>query len=147
MSVIRMTGAICLVVILIAGCRLNEEQQQGNSAVENAPVSNMKPVPYDHFSLQVNYGNGEHNRYEGMYQKNGDNEKAEIEDKLSGIHQEGEEALDEMKMILSELAVNQHMTDQEAIRNVLESFNLDSHYDHLRLNIKLHDGTVREIKK
>lgn len=70
MSLIRMTGAFCLVVIMIAGCRLNEEQQQGNSAVENAPVSNMKPVPYDHFSLQ-NYGNGEHNRYEGMYQRTG----------------------------------------------------------------------------
>ncbi|MEC1775772.1 YusW family protein [Bacillus mojavensis] len=145
MHLIRAAGAVCLAVVLIAGCRLNEEQQLAEG--ENTAVTHMKSVPYSHFSLRVSYGDGEHNRYEGIYAKNGTHETAEIQDKLSGINQEREEALDEMKMILSELSVTDQMAEKEVIHSVLAAFNLDSHYDHFDLKVKLKNGTVREIKK
>lgn len=67
MHLIRAAGAVCLAVVLIAGCRLNEEQQQAEG--ENTAVTHMKSVPYSNFSLRVSYGDGEHNRYEGIYEK------------------------------------------------------------------------------
>ncbi|MEC1623876.1 YusW family protein [Bacillus mojavensis] len=145
MHLIRAAGAVCLAVVLIAGCRLNEEQQLAEG--ENTAVTHMKSVPYSNFSLRVSYGDGEHNRYEGIYEKNGTHETAEIQDKLSGINQEGEEALDEMKMILSELSMTDQMAEKEVIHSVLAAFNLDSHYDHFDLKVKLKNGNVREIKK
>ncbi|UTL71983.1 YusW family protein [Bacillus halotolerans] len=145
MHLIRAAGAVCLAVVLIAGCRLNEEQQQAEG--ENTAVTHMKSVPYSNFSLRVSYGDGEHNRYEGIYEKNGTHETAAIQDKVSGINQEGEEALDEMKMILSEPSVTDQMAEKEVIHSVLAAFNLDSHYDHIDLKLKLKNGAVREIKK
>ncbi|KAF1678345.1 YusW family protein [Bacillus mexicanus] len=144
MRLIRTAGAVCLAVVLIAGCRLNEEQQ---AEEKNTAVTQQKPVPYSDFSLHVSYGDGEHNRYESIYTKNGAQETAEILDKLSGVKQEGEEALDEMRIILSELSVTDQMAEAEVIRNVLEAFNLDSHYHHINLKLKLNNGSVREIKK
>ncbi|WP_456270631.1 YusW family protein [Bacillus sp. JZ39] len=145
MHLIRAAGAVGLAVVLIAGCRFNEDQQQAEG--ENTAVTQLKSVPYSNFSLRVSYGDGEHNRYEGIYTKNGTQEKAEIQDKLSGVNQEGEEALDEMKMILSELSVTDQMAETEVIHSVLATFNLDSHYDHIDLKLKLKDGSIREIKK
>ncbi|MCO4849369.1 YusW family protein [Bacillus vallismortis] len=145
MRLIRAAGSICFAMVLIAGCRLNEDKQQAEG--ENTAVTQLKSVPYSDFSLRVSYGDGEHNRYESIYTKKGTQETAEIQDKLSGVKQEGEEALDEMKMILSELSVTEQMAESEVIHSVLAAFNLDSHYDHIDLKLKLKDGSVREIKK
>ncbi len=109
-------------------------------------MSSAKPVPYSDFSLRVSYGAGEHNRYEGLYERKDGHEKADIRDKLSGVHREGEEALDEMKMILGELAVNSRMQESEVVRQVLSAFNLDSRYDHFYLKLKKNDGEMTEIK-
>ncbi|MFT3655877.1 hypothetical protein DALLNEIH_02303 [Bacillus sp. B01(2024)] len=145
MKWIRTAGVLCLALMLIAGCRLNEEKR--NAEQDSTPVSSAKPVPYSSFSLRVNYGAGEHNRYEGLYERKGGRETADIQDKLSGVHREGEEALDEMKMILGELAVNSGMQEGEVVRQVLSAFNLDSHYDHFYLKLKKSDGEMTEIKK
>lgn len=67
MRLIRAAGAVCLAVVLIAGCRLNEDQQQAEG--ENTAVTQQKSVPYSNFSLRVSYGDGEHNRYESIYTK------------------------------------------------------------------------------
>ncbi|MCC9023166.1 YusW family protein [Bacillus nakamurai] len=144
MKWIRTAGAVCITLMLIAGCRLNEQEREAKEDI--TPVSSAKPVPYESFSLRVNYGDGEHNRYEGMYEKKGRDEKADIQDKLSGVHREGEEALDEMKMILGELALNSRMPEREVVRQVLSAFNLDSHYDHFYLKLKKSDGEMTEIK-
>ncbi|AME07478.1 YusW family protein [Bacillus siamensis] len=145
MKWIRTAGVLCLTLMLIAGCRLNEEKREAEQ--DSTPVSSTKPVPYSSFSLRVNYGTGEHNRYEGLYERKGGRETADIQDKLSGVHREGEEALDEMKMILGELAVNSGMQEGEVVRQVLSAFNLDSHYDHFYLKLKKSDGEMTEIKK
>lgn len=145
MKWIRTAGVLCLTLMLIAGCRLNEEKREAEQ--DSTPVSSAKPVPYSSFSLRVSYGAGEHNRYEGLYERKSGHEKADIRDKLSGVHREGEEALDEMKMILGELAVNSRMQESEVVRQVLSAFNLDSHYDHFYLKLKKSDGEMTEIKK
>lgn len=145
MKWIRTAGVLCLTLMLIAGCRLNEEKREAEQ--DSTPVSSAKPVPYSSFSLRVSYGAGEHNRYEGLYERKSGHEKADIRDKLSGVHREGEEALDEMKMILGELAVNGRMQESEVVRQVLSAFNLDSRYEHFYLKLKKNDGEMTEIKK
>ena len=42
MHLIRAAGAVCLAVVLIAGCRLNEDQQQAEG--ENTAVTQLKSV-------------------------------------------------------------------------------------------------------
>ncbi|MCI4170939.1 YusW family protein, partial [Bacillus spizizenii] len=37
--------------------------------------------------------------------------------------------------------------ETEVIHSVLAAFNLDSHYDHIYLKLKLKNVSVREIKK
>ncbi len=54
MHLIRAAGAVCLAVVLIAGCRFNEDQHQAEG--ENTAVTQLKSVPYSNFSLRVSYG-------------------------------------------------------------------------------------------
>lgn len=103
MCLIRVVGVVCFVVVLIVGCCFNEDQQQVEG--ENIVVIQQKFVFYSNFLFCVSYGDGEYNCYESIYIKNGIQEIVEIQDKFFGVKQEGEEVLDEMKMILSEFFV------------------------------------------
>ncbi|MFB6498476.1 YusW family protein [Bacillus haynesii] len=137
-------AVIALVMILMTGCRsIAEEHAEGKEAVpDNAPVSDAESVPYDTFALEVNYGRGKHNTFEAVYDKQ-EWEEASIKDHLNGADREGEEALNEMKMVLSELSVAKSDSKQDVISNVLEAFNLDERYDRFHLRVKWPDGTSR----
>ncbi|MPQ24196.1 YusW family protein [Bacillus paralicheniformis] len=143
MNLFRM-AVIALVMILMTGCRsIAEEHAEGKEAVpDNAPVSDVESVPYAAFALEVNYGRGKHNTFEAVYDKQ-EREKASIKDCLNGADREGEEALNEMKMVLSELSVAKSDSKQDVISNVLEAFNLDEQYDRFHLRVKWPDGTSR----
>ncbi|MCY8093003.1 YusW family protein [Bacillus haynesii] len=137
-------AVIALVMILMTGCRsIAEEHAEGKEAVpDNAPVSDAESVPYDTFALEVNYGRGKHSTFEAVYDKQ-EREEASIKDHLNGADREGEEALNEMKMVLSELSVAKSDSKQDVISNVLEAFNLDERYDRFHLRVKWPDGTSR----
>lgn len=137
-------AVIALVLILMTGCgSIAEEHAEGKEAVpDNAPVSDVKSVPYAAFALEVNYGHGKHNTFEAVYDKQ-EREEASIKDYLNGADREGEEALNEMKMVLSELSIAKSDSEQDVISNVLEAFNLDEQYDRFQLRVKWPDGTSR----
>ncbi|WP_394812044.1 YusW family protein [Bacillus licheniformis] len=99
-------------------------------------------MPYAAFALEVNYGHGKHNTFEAVYDKQ-EREEASIKDYLNGADREGEEALNEMKMVLSELSIAKSDSEQDVISNVLEAFNLDEQYDRFQLRVKWPDGTSR----
>lgn len=143
MNLFRM-AVIALVMILMTGCRsIAEEHAEGKEAVpDNAPVSDVESVPYAAFALEVNYGRGKHNSFTAVYDKQ-EREEASIKDHLNGADREGEEALNEMKMVLSELSIAKSDSKQDVISNVLEAFNLDERYDLFHLRVKWPDGTSR----
>jgi len=143
MNLFRM-AVIALVMILMTGCRsIAEEHAEGKEAVpDNAPVSDVESVPYAAFALEVNYGRGKHNTFAAVYDKQ-EREEASIKDNLNGADREGEEALNEMKMVLSELSIAKSDSKQDVISNVLEAFNLDERYDLFHLRVKWPDGTSR----
>ncbi|WP_458117563.1 YusW family protein [Bacillus sp. PK6-026] len=143
MNLFRM-AVIALVMILMTGCRsIAEEHAEGKEAVpDNAPVSDVESVPYAAFALEVNYGRGKHNSFTAVYDKQ-EREEASIKDHLNGADREGEEALNEMKMVLSELSIAKSDSKQDVISNVLEAFNLDERYDLFHLRVKWPDGTSK----
>ncbi|WP_241660510.1 YusW family protein [Bacillus licheniformis] len=83
-------AVIALVLILMTGCgSIAEEHAEGKEAVpDNAPVSDVKSVPYAAFALEVNYGHGKHNTFEAVYDKQ-EREEASIKDYLNGADREG----------------------------------------------------------
>ncbi|MED1739428.1 YusW family protein [Bacillus swezeyi] len=137
-------ACFAVLIILMNGCQTAaEEHAEGKeAAAEGAPVSDVKDVPYDVFALKVNYGNGKHNMFEAKYSRQ-EREEAEIKDKLNGADREGEEALNEMKMVLTELSIATSDSESAVIRNVLEAFNLDERYDQFQLQVKWPDGTSK----
>ncbi|ASB90712.1 YusW family protein [Bacillus sonorensis] len=143
MNLFRM-ACIAVLVIWMNGCQAapGEHVKGQKTAAEDAPVSDVKSVPYDLFALKVNYGDGKHNTFEAEYHKQ-EREEAEIKDKLNDADREGEEALNEMKMVLSELSVTKSDKESAVIRNVLEAFNLDDGYDRFQLKVKWADGTSK----
>ncbi|MDA1476365.1 YusW family protein [Bacillus changyiensis] len=129
------------ILIILTGCQTAVEKPSERQN-EDTPVTDIKAVPFAEFTLKVNYGNGKHNTFKAKYHKQ-EGEVAEIEDQLNDVNREGEEALHEMKMILSELSIAKSDADRTVIRHVLEAFNLDDGYDQFQLQVKWPDGTSR----
>lgn len=143
MNVCRI-ASIAVLIVLLNGCQAapGTYPEDRKAAIEDAPVSDVKSVPFDLFALKVNYGDGKHNTFEARYQKK-EHEEAEIKDKLNDADREGEEALNEMKMVLSELPVSKSEKESAVICNVLEAFNLDKGYDRFQLRVTWPDGTSK----
>ncbi|WFA04532.1 MULTISPECIES: YusW family protein [Bacillus] len=131
-------------VVLLNGCQsVAEQQAEGEETIgKDAPVADVNSIPFDRFVLKVSYGDGKHNTFEASYAKQ-EREEAEIIDRLNDLDREGEEALNEMKMVLSELSIAKSDSQSDVIRYVLEAFNLDEGYDRFQLQVKWPDGTAK----
>ncbi|MGE6630015.1 YusW family protein [Bacillus sp. NPDC077027] len=147
MFLVKKMCLICGIPLLIAGCQSFESIQDTQDAqVESLTAIQMKELSFQRMSLHVQYGH-QKQTYQATYQQSGGKEEALIRDHMNGVRYEGEEALNEVKMKLSEMDDSVHTINEAFVSELLSAFNLDDDYRYIKVNLTLADGTTRSFEK
>lgn len=128
------------------------ETANTNDTNQNAVVVNqeemqqkMDELDYADFELAVEYAN--HQEYEVELEKDSNNSiKAEIEDDLNNIKKKGSDAFNELFPLVQQLTITQQTSKEDAIQEVLATFNLPTDYQEFELDIRFKDGTKLEFE-
>lgn len=108
-------------------------------------LQNMGELDYVEFELEVEYAGD--NEYEAELETDSiGTVKAKIEDELNHVEKNGAEAFDELHPLVQKLTISQQTKKDEAISEVLKTFNLPTDYTKFDLEITFNDGTKIEFE-
>ncbi|QTD40916.1 YusW family protein [Sporosarcina sp. Te-1] len=121
-----------------------------NTATENGTATStgndsaamkqkLDEIDYAEFDLSVDYGKDQEYEIE-IDQENGMVE-AKVEDELNNQLLHGQEAFDDIYPKLQQLTITKDTKLEDAIQQVLTTFNLKDNYKEFDLEIKFHDNT------
>ncbi|QUW22849.1 YusW family protein [Sporosarcina sp. Marseille-Q4063] len=115
------------------------------NAGDEDELAKMDELDYEEFSLEIEYGNQD--EYEAELEKNMNNTvEAKIEDSINGVEKNGTEAFNELYPLVESLTINQETGKEEAIKEILEVFNMNNDYSKFEVEIKFKDGTKIEFE-
>src|SRR5699024_11962166 len=72
--------------------------------------------------------------------------EAEIEDEVNDVYLKGEEAFDELYPKVKALSIDKDTDKDEAIKDALETFDLDEDYEKFEIEITFNDGSELEYE-
>lgn len=122
----------------------NAEQNTDTSNQEDM-LQRMDELDYAEFELEVEYA-GETEYEAELETKSVGTVKAKIEDELNHVEKNGTEAFDELYPLVQKLTITQQTNKEEAISEVLKTFNLPTDYTKFDLEITFNDGTKIEFE-
>ena len=100
----------------------------------------MDELDYLEFNLDIDYGTKD--EYDVELKRNKDDTiEAEIEDSINGVNKIGTDAFNELYPLVKKLTIHQKTSKEEAIKEILNVFNLKNDYTKFELEIKFKDGT------
>ena len=107
----------------------------------------MEDLAYSDFDLAVDYSNDLEYEVELELDKNINNAvKSEIDDDLNNVKKSGAEAFNDLYPLVNELTITQETSKDDAIQEILNTFNLADDYQKFELEIKFNDGTKLEFE-
>lgn len=123
----------------------NTNSQEKTNVGNQDALSKMDELHYDKFTLDVEYGT------EGEFEAELERDKgnlieAEIEDSINGVRIKGTEAFDELYPLVKKLTITQQTTKDDAIKEILDVFNLKPEYSKFDVEITFKDGTKIEFE-
>ncbi|MFC5603690.1 YusW family protein [Sporosarcina koreensis] len=108
-------------------------------------LQNMDELDYVEFELEVEYAGDK--EYEAELETDSiGTVKAKIEDEVNHVEKNGTEAFDELYPLVQKLTITQQTNKDEAISQVLKTFNLPTDYTKFDLEITFNDGTKIEFE-
>lgn len=122
----------------------NTEQNNDASNQEDM-LQRMDELDYAEFELEVEYAGDTEYEME-LETKSVGTVKAKIEDSLNHVEKNGTEAFDELHPLVQKLNITQQTNKDEAVSEVLKTFNLPTDYTKFDLEITFNDGTKIEFK-
>ena len=120
----------------------NNGATNGNNAVTNA---NNNAFDFTHFSLDVDYANGQ--EFDVEYENEQSGVEASYEDDVNNNRYYGNDAYDRMESVFQTFKFNKDTSEDEVIREVLSAFNLPEDYRKFDLEVRFADGTEKHYKK
>ncbi|WP_339252433.1 YusW family protein [Sporosarcina sp. FSL W8-0480] len=120
-------------------------KNQNNDSSNQDMLQSMDELDYAEFELEVEYAGDTEYEVE-IETKSVGNVKAEIEDSLNHVEKNGTEAFDELYPLVQKLTITQQTNKDEAISEVLKTFNLPEDYTKFDLEITFNDGTKIEFE-
>lgn len=126
-------------------------ENENNDNASNDPDSDtdddmqakMDELPFTEIEIEVDYGKD--NEYEvEIEQDESGTIEAEIEDEINDVYMQGEEAFNELYPKVKKLSIDKETDKETAIKDVLDTFDLDDDYDEFELEITFNDGTELE---
>ncbi|WP_144510269.1 YusW family protein [Bacillus sp. FJAT-22090] len=116
-----------------------------NGAAQDDMSEKMDELNYASFDLDIEYPNNK--GYEAEIERNSNNAiEAKIEDSLNNIEKKGSEAFNELYPLLEKLDITQQTTKDEAVEEIIATFNLPKDFQQFELEFTLKDGTKVEFK-
>lgn len=122
----------------------NTEQNNDASNQEDM-LQRMDELDYAEFELEVEYAGDTEYEVE-LETKSVGTVKAKIEDSLNHIEKNGTEAFDELHPLVQKLNITQQTNKDEAISEVMKTFNLPTDYTKFDLEITFTDGSKIEFE-
>lgn len=116
----------------------NDSNEENNEITEK-----IDELPFNKFELDVDYDDKFDVEVELERNPSG-NIDVEYRDERKGVDERGGEAFHLLYDKLKNLDIDQNLTDDEVIANVLQTFELNRDYTELDLVIVFNDGTRRE---
>ena len=108
-------------------------------------LAKMDELDYLEFNLDIEYGTQD--EYDVELERNKDGTiEAEIEDSINGVRKEGTDAFNELYPLVKKLTIDQQTSEEDAINQVLDVFNLNKEYTKLEVEITFKDGTKIEFE-
>ncbi|MGG0670017.1 YusW family protein [Lederbergia citrisecunda] len=120
-------------------------EQNNDAANQDDMQKKMDELEYAEFELEVEYAGDTEYEVE-LEQKTVGSVKAKIEDSLNHVEKRGNEAFDELHPLVQKLNITQQTKKDEAISDVLKTFNLPTDYTKFDLEVTFNDGTKIEFK-
>ena len=103
-------------------------------------LAKMDELDYLEFNLDIDYGTQD--EYDVELERNKDDTiEAEIEDSINGVKKKGTDAFNELYPLVKKLTIDQKTSKEEAIKEILDVFNLKNDYTKFEVEIKFKDGT------
>ncbi len=117
-----------------------------NTATDNNTTNeNSGSITFTSFDLDVDYDNFK--SFEVEYDNENDGMEAKIEDERNNQKLRGDEAFQELQNRFESFKFDQTTSNDEVIKEVLDSFELDDNYKKFDLEIQYSDGTEKEYQK
>lgn len=120
----------------------NTDQTEGPAANNDDKVQKMEGLAYIDFELDVKYDNNQD--YEADLELENNRVEAKLEDNLNGTEIEGDGAFDEIYPLVEQLTIDENTAKEDAIKQVIDVFDLPSDYNEFELEITFKDGTKKE---
>ncbi|KAB2333064.1 hypothetical protein F7731_16095 [Cytobacillus depressus] len=152
MNTIAKIPAILLTFMLfIAGCSSKNEvknpENKGTGTTteeQNAANQNTAEVPFKDFDLSVEYAG--HKEYEAEYDTTDNQPEYSISDDLNNQFLKGDEALGKLTPLLQQLTFTEDTAQEDAIKEVLQVFNLKDDYQEFDLEVQFNNNSIKKYK-
>ena len=118
----------------------NANTETNTNAGNQEDLAKMDELDYLEFNLDIDYGTKD--EYDVELERNKDDTiEAEIEDSINGVKKIGTDAFNELYPLVKKLTIHQKTSKEEAIKEILNVFNLKNDYTKFEVEIKFKDGT------
>lgn len=104
----------------------------------------MDDLDYSEIEVEIDYGKDK--EYEAEIEQDNDVIEADLEDEINGDDLNGKEAFDKIYPAVEKLTIDQDTNKEDAIKQTLDAFELDSDYEKFELELTLQDGKKIEFE-
>lgn len=115
----------------------SDSSNQANS--EEDMKTKMDKLDYTEIELEVDYGKNKEYEIE-LEQDENETIKAKIEDDINDEFLKDSEAFNKLYPMVKKLSIDQDTNKEDAIKDVLDVFDLEDDYDEFELDITFNDG-------
>src|SRR5699024_9737740 len=123
----------------------SELSSNDETGTEEEMQEKMSELEYKENEVEVEYG--DNSEYEIKIEQNdNDTIEAQIEDDINDEYLKGTDAFDTLYPMVKELSINQDTSKEDAIEDILTTFNLDEDYNEFELEITFNDDTQLEYE-
>lgn len=115
---------------------INKENEEGGS------IERGQGYGFTQFDLSIDVDGKD--AIEADYDVDKEETEAEFENKLNNVKLDDKEAIDELHLLFMDIRLTSETTDEEAIDNILQWFEIDT-YSKFDLEVEFDDGTKLNI--
>lgn len=122
----------------------NQNRNEGSND-QDYMSSQMNELDFKNIEIEISYEDDQ--EYEATIEQDHNRPiKAEVEDELNNVYIVGREAFDDIYEKAKELSLSHDSSDEDAIEQVLNAFDLSEDYEKFEIEIKFNDGSELEIE-
>lgn len=118
----------------------NAEDNTDTNAEGDSMMDQMKAIAIEEIEIEVEYA--DHKEYEAEIERDShsdDGYEAELEDDLNDEYLKGQDAFDKIYPMVKKLDIDENTSKDDAIKQVLEAFDLPDDYEEIEIEIDLWD--------